>query len=143
MHIPLHAILQLTTRHALFAIATFGLASHCIFRRREPVNAIVLVALLVLLPAIFSLLLAPHYSVAKAIALSFITYFSTLFTSILAYRVSPFHPLAQYPGPLICKVSAFWMAWVAKTGKRHVYMQRLHDQYGDVVRTGIPFIVDP
>ncbi len=27
MHIPLHAILQLTTRHALFAIATFGLVS--------------------------------------------------------------------------------------------------------------------
>ena len=37
------------------------------------------------------------------------TYFATLLGSIAAYRISPFHPLARYPGPFIAKLSKLWM----------------------------------
>lgn len=53
----------------------------------------------------------------------------------IAYRLSPFHPLAHYPGPLLCKVSKGWMAYFAcRYKKSHIYVNELHQRYGDVVR---------
>jgi len=60
----------------------------------------------------------------------------TLCLSVIAYRVSPLHPLAEYPGPLICKISKLWAAYITSTGKQHIYYKQLHDQYGPYVRTG-------
>ena len=37
------------------------------------------------------------------------TYFATLIGSIVVYRVSPFHPLAEYPGLFITKISKLRM----------------------------------
>ena len=36
-------------------------------------------------------------------------YFAALLVSIAAYRISPFHPLARYPGPFVAKLSKLWM----------------------------------
>ncbi|KAJ7748813.1 cytochrome P450 [Mycena maculata] len=55
---------------------------------------------------------------------------------IVAYRVSPFHPLAQFPGPLLNKMTQIRLAYIVYTGKRHLEIARLHDEYGIVVRTG-------
>ncbi|KAI1782296.1 cytochrome P450 [Ganoderma leucocontextum] len=63
-------------------------------------------------------------------------YLTTLAGSIFAYRLSPFHPLARYPGPLIGKLSGFWMAYVSTGGRQQHYLKALHDRYGDVVRIG-------
>lgn len=60
----------------------------------------------------------------------------TLLSSIFTYRVSPFHPLAQYPGPLLCKASKLWTAYIAYRGKLHHYHRMLHVQYGPIVRVG-------
>ena len=40
---------------------------------------------------------------------TFLVYFVTLIGSIAAYRVSAFHPLSEYPGPIIAKLSKLWM----------------------------------
>ena len=63
-------------------------------------------------------------------------YLTTLVGSILAYRLSPFHPLARYPGPLLGKLSGFWMAYVSTGGRQQHYLKALHDRYGDVIRIG-------
>ncbi|KAI1781948.1 hypothetical protein LXA43DRAFT_1069521 [Ganoderma leucocontextum] len=65
-----------------------------------------------------------------------VLYLTTLAGSIFAYRFSPFHPLARYPGPLIGKLSGFWMAYVSTGGRQQHYLKALHDRYGDVVRIG-------
>jgi hypothetical protein len=52
------------------------------------------------------------------------------------YRLSPFHPLAKYPGPVIAKTSKLWAAYVCARGDLHRYYKNLHNRYGDVVRVG-------
>ncbi|PIL29990.1 cytochrome P450 [Ganoderma sinense ZZ0214-1] len=63
-------------------------------------------------------------------------YLAFLGTVIVGYRISPFHPLAQHPGPFLCKVSAFWMAYLSLEGEQHRYIRSLHERHGDVVRIG-------
>ncbi|OBZ68665.1 hypothetical protein A0H81_11383 [Grifola frondosa] len=91
--------------------------------------------LLITPPAVGVILLKNQSTLLNAIVIS-LTYLSTLTLSVVLYRLSPFHPLAKYPGPVINKISKLWMAWLARTGKQHLYIQQLHDYYGDVVRTG-------
>ncbi|KAG5730825.1 Cytochrome P450 67, partial [Termitomyces sp. T112] len=64
------------------------------------------------------------------------TFWATLGASIVVYRLSPFHPLAKYPGPLLCRVSKMYMAFLSLGGKQHTYYLQLHEQYGDIVRVG-------
>lgn len=52
------------------------------------------------------------------------------------WRISPFHPLSQIPGPIVCKLNGLFLARIVHTGKRHLYIKDLHDQYGTFVRTG-------
>lgn len=109
-----------------------------IFKRWEPWNIPTLATLTIVLPGILSALLVPHLGVVQAIAATFGTFFVSLYTSIALYRLSPFHPLAKYPGPTLGKLSALYMAWLVGGGKRHLYLQSLHRKYGDVVRIGAP-----
>ena len=55
----------------------------------------------------------------------------------LAYRLSPFHPLAKYPGPLMAKSSKWWAAYININGDLHRYYRDAHDRYGDVIRIGL------
>ena len=64
------------------------------------------------------------------------TYLATLVISTVVYRLSPFHPLARYPGPIGPRMSKFWMAFKCLGGSQHRYIQSLHHKHGDVVRTG-------
>lgn len=75
----------------------------------------------------------------QAALVSVATIFGTMFLSIAAYRLSPFHPLARYPGPLGCRLTKFWMAILSLSGRQHIYIQELHKRYGDVVRIGKRF----
>ncbi|KAI0075130.1 high nitrogen upregulated cytochrome P450 monooxygenase 2 [Panus rudis PR-1116 ss-1] len=132
----LNTLLTLPVRDALLTIAASGLTAHLIFKRWEPIALPALFVLLVGIPLALSALLLSHYSWFKSIPLSFLTYYTTLVSSILLYRLSPFHPLANVPGPLLSKLSQWHMIIVTQTGKRHVYIQRLHEKYGDIVRIG-------
>ncbi|KAL0060256.1 hypothetical protein AAF712_012966 [Marasmius tenuissimus] len=57
-------------------------------------------------------------------------------TSIVLYRISPFHPLANVPGPMIFKITKFWRMYICWTGKQHIMLKGLHDRYGPIVRSG-------
>lgn len=54
----------------------------------------------------------------------------------MLYRLSPWHPLASYPGPLPCKLSKLYMAYISQGEKQHLYLYNLHKRYGDIIRIG-------
>ncbi|KAM0293757.1 hypothetical protein ACHAPM_011479 [Fusarium culmorum] len=64
------------------------------------------------------------------------TYNVSLTASILVYRAF-FHRLRSFPGPFMAKLSRFYsLLKVAKTTRGCEDIQRLHEEYGDIVRTG-------
>ena len=66
----------------------------------------------------------------------FIAYLTSLVAWTVLYRISPIHPLAQYPGPFWCKTSKLWWGLLVMRGYSHYRLRALHEQYGDVVRIG-------
>ncbi|KAH7926174.1 cytochrome P450 [Leucogyrophana mollusca] len=58
----------------------------------------------------------------------------TLVSVTVTYRLSPFHPLARFPGPLINKVTSLKLAHIVFSGRRHLIIQSLHQKYGKFVR---------
>ena len=107
-----------------------------IFKRWEPQRVPSHIALLLVVPGILSTLLLDHVPTVMAVVSTFLGFYATILTSMVSYRLSPWHPLAKYPGPILCKLSKFWIAHIARQGKQHLYMQNLHETYGDVVRIG-------
>lgn len=61
-----------------------------------------------------------------------------LFTSIVIYRVSGYHRLsaAGFPGPFGARVTKLWHVWACRYSKNHEVLDRLHQEYGEFVRTG-------
>lgn len=106
------------------------------FKRTETHNPSHLVILLLGVPALLARVLVQHTSVLSAFLTTFGIYWATLATSIVLYRLSPWHPLAKYPGPLVCKITKFWFAFLSLKGKQHTYYAELHAKYGDIVRVG-------
>ncbi|KAF5362880.1 hypothetical protein D9758_007046 [Tetrapyrgos nigripes] len=95
----------------------------------------IVLALVPIFPAI-SLILYTPYSPLWAILTAYPAFYTCLGVSVTAYRLSPFHPLAQHPGPIIARVSKLWVVWKSLDGKLPKYYQKLHAQYGPVVRIG-------
>ncbi|EPQ50633.1 cytochrome P450 [Gloeophyllum trabeum ATCC 11539] len=57
--------------------------------------------------------------------------------SIACYRLSPWHPLSRFPGPVSARLTKWWMIYqIAVKGGRHVKLRELHAQYGPWVRVG-------
>ncbi|EKM52044.1 uncharacterized protein PHACADRAFT_102490 [Phanerochaete carnosa HHB-10118-sp] len=111
-------------------------ACHFIYNKWEPTYIPATTFLLLLLPLGLSTLLVPHYGPVLAPIVALTTYHGVLLASISLYRVSPWHPVSRYPGPLPAKLSKWWMVWQERHGKQHLYIRALHDRYGDVVRIG-------
>lgn len=111
--------------------------TYFIYKRYEPANIPSAIFLLLAIPGLLVQQLRSHFSdVLSAIAAIFSAYWAFIIIYTIAYRLSPFHPLAKYPGPLLCKVSKLWVSHIASTGKYHLYAKELHDQYGEMVRIG-------
>lgn len=66
------------------------------------------------------------------------SYFGALFLSIVVYRLA-FHRLRRFPGPLGGKITKGYALWLARDVKFVNEICKLHDQYGDIVRTGTSF----
>ncbi|KAJ7102698.1 cytochrome P450 [Mycena epipterygia] len=60
----------------------------------------------------------------------------TALALMIFYRLSPFHPLYSFPGPLSYRISNLRMARLVMSGSRHTTIQRLHSKYGKFVRIG-------
>lgn len=46
-----------------------------------------------------------------------------------------FHPLASYPGPFWARLTTFPSWWHTYNLDRHIWLRRLHDEYGPAVRS--------
>ena len=61
----------------------------------------------------------------------------TLFGEILIYRLYR-HPLKQFRGPFWARASTWWkVKHIAKAGTHYGLVNQLHEQYGEIVRTGM------
>ena len=107
------------------------------FKRLEPHNPYIHLALLVLVPILLAILTLPHFPnvLAALVPVLFLHNF-TILVLVAAYRLSPFHPLAAFPGPLLNRLTKLRMVRVMESGHQHWYDRELHRQYGDIVRTG-------
>ena len=116
---------------------TITKVTHVWYRNNEPQSLVLPVASTIVLCIPSTILLLPHVgSLSVAFPLAFITFLAAFFASISLYRLSPFHPLAKYPGPTRCKLTKFWTAWISFGGRAHIYYKELHDKYGPIVRIG-------
>ena len=123
----------------LVASANLGYpqGAHLYFKHHEPENYWKTGGVLLSLPLVPAAILVPHVSsTTYAIQLAFLIFFASLFSSIILYRISPFHPLAGYPGPLLWRITKFVPAWYGAKGKHHIALKKLHERYGPIVRTG-------
>lgn len=59
-----------------------------------------------------------------------------LLASISIYRVF-FHRLRNFPGPVLASVSKLWHVAHCLDSKNHILLEKLHQEYGDFVRTGM------
>ncbi|KAK0238637.1 cytochrome P450 [Armillaria nabsnona] len=119
--------------------AALGISSHALFKRQEPK----VLQFLALQAAGFISVFAAFLSktghpvdagIAATIAVD--TFLAGLTASIVVYRLSPWHPLAKYPGPRLAKITKWYMSyWIAK-GNRHLKLQELHEIYGPWLRIG-------
>jgi hypothetical protein len=95
------------------------------------------IVLLFVVPILLSLPVAfTGRQLYAAVPFTYTTYLSPLIFFTLAYRLSPFHPLSKYPGPITARMSKWWGAYVGAKGDMHRRYKRLHDRYGNVVRIG-------
>ncbi|KAF9261542.1 high nitrogen upregulated cytochrome P450 monooxygenase 2 [Marasmius fiardii PR-910] len=115
-----------------------GITTYFIFKRTETIASINLFILLLILPGSLPFVTAQKGLGSGVIqtTLGFLGYYATIIACTILYRLSPWHPLAAYPGPLICKLTKLKGAAVGRSGKQYLYYQELHRKYGDVVRIG-------
>lgn len=75
-------------------------------------------------------------SALSQVAISATLFNTGFFTSLVVYRLF-FHRLRKFPGPKLAAVSQFYsMSLAAKDMKLCIEIQKLHQQYGDIVRIG-------
>lgn len=63
-------------------------------------------------------------------------YLVSLAGTTVAYRLSPWHPLASFPGPWAAKASSLWLLYMSLGGQRYLLIDALHARYGPFVRIG-------
>ncbi|KAJ3718009.1 cytochrome P450 [Lentinula guzmanii] len=116
-----------------------SITNHLFFRKYEPFGRTVPYALVCLLVEPILLCLVQAYVSPVRWTRYLFTYgafYASLLSSIILYRLSPFHPLAKVPGPMMHKVSKLWSVWICWQGRQHTEFKAMHDKYGPVVRTG-------
>ncbi|KAF9269320.1 high nitrogen upregulated cytochrome P450 monooxygenase 2 [Marasmius fiardii PR-910] len=114
-----------------------GFLLHFLFHHLEKTHLRLLIVLALVIPlAPAQLLYHVHPTALLAEFISYSVCYTTLFSSIVLYRLSPLHPLSKYPGPVLAKCTKFWGMYQTHTGKAHVKSLELHRRYGPVVRIG-------
>ncbi|KAL5514477.1 hypothetical protein ACEPAG_2565 [Sanghuangporus baumii] len=133
-------LLELPLRDAILLDIACAFAVHAFYRKYEP-DASALVTQLILLvavPSIPAVSFLRHFqdSLGLGILVAFTIFYFSLVTSIILYRLSPWHPLSKYPGPVLAKISKLWITYRQARGKLHLDLKELHGRYGLYVRIG-------
>ncbi|THG96803.1 hypothetical protein EW145_g7714, partial [Phellinidium pouzarii] len=134
-----NASVAYSMRDAVLFDVVGALVVHAFYNRYEvyPSHLALTLVLLGAVPSISTVFLTSHIeSVIAAIMLSFSLFYAAMLASIVIYRISPFHPLSRYPGPLLAKISKFYGIWKASSGKNHIFHKEIHERYGPYVRVG-------
>lgn len=79
-----------------------------------------------------------HISWRQGFVLGSITcgvYALCLWGSMICYRLF-FHPLNNFPGPVLARISKLWHLAHCHDSKNHLLMERMYAKYGSFVRTG-------
>ena len=122
---------------------------HQIFRRNEPRNA--LSAIVTLASADAALYVAfrrfeaipLEYAQSSVLGIIGVSMVVALLLSIAIYRLSPWHPLAQFPGPVDHKLTKIRTAYSSWRGVHFKNVKKMHDKYGPVVRVGSSWSIHP
>nr|BAK09371.1 cytochrome P450 [Postia placenta] len=141
-------------RDAILVCALPAVATYLWLKWYEAKSLSTLTVLLGVVPAFSTVLLSQSLSFLRAASLSFVVHYAVVLSCACLYRLSPFHPLAPYPGPFLCKISKLWLVYMTSRGKLHLYFHELHSRYGPIVRVGpnelsttevdiFPFILGP
>ncbi|THG95748.1 hypothetical protein EW145_g7904 [Phellinidium pouzarii] len=141
-HYPYVDLPTLDFRDAILVVVAGALIVHLIYKKYEvqPSSYFLTVLLLLATPYISSTFLLNHFaSPSSAYLTGFLTFYTSILTSIAFYRLSPWHPLAKYPGPVLAKLSKFWIIAVILKGDQLRVIADLHKKYGPYVRTGVCF----
>ncbi|KAI0706673.1 high nitrogen upregulated cytochrome P450 monooxygenase 2 [Earliella scabrosa] len=115
-----------------------GVISHQVLRKYETFSVTAHFALLVLSPCFAYLSTSSRSSSFsfQELLLCLFAHAGTVLMSAMAYRLSPLHPLAHYPGPVQYRISKLVFGLEATRGYSHYRLKDLHARYGDVVRIG-------
>ncbi|KAF8827445.1 hypothetical protein HHX47_DHR4000329 [Lentinula edodes] len=119
------------------ALCATVFATHLWFKAHEPKSMLPFLATILIIPTFPAYVLSCSQILPiLACCLAYPSFYMLLFISIGSYRLSPFHPLSNYPGPTIAKISKVWTVHKSMDGKLAHYYKMLHDQYGPIVRVG-------
>jgi hypothetical protein len=109
--------------------------AHVVSHRFPPTSLPAFAAVVTIFPVLLTVI-SPGNLWAWSFLSNLAIYLISLGLSITAYRLSPLHPLAKYPGPVLARVSRFWAIYQVGTGQQHLTSHQLFKRYGNVVRTG-------
>jgi hypothetical protein len=117
-----------------------ALISHYVFNQREPLVSEFLGWMALFQLFVISLWQTQPHLREASLPLVLLScnwnYFIALGSSIAAYRLL-FHPLRKYPGPLLGKLSKFYVSYIGLTrGGLHLWLEDLHAKHGKIVRYG-------
>lgn len=122
---------------ACLASAAAGVAFHGVVQYIE-LDLILLHALVAasfLLPALIYIDINVYDSTLQFSTLKLACFAFGLTSSILIYRAF-FHRLRRFPGPFAARLSKLYAVSLSTGLRYNIELQKLHQKYGDVVRTG-------
>lgn len=123
--------------------AALGVGSHAFYfrsgehHRKGLLYFQVIVAAVPALIALIALSTGVLWLVAVKVALKLeLVFLLSLWLSSTLYRLSPFHRLASFPGPLACRWTKLAQSFANRNLKGFQELDKLHRKYGDYVRIG-------
>lgn len=117
-----------------------GLSSHAILAKGEwdLVAWKYMLGLAMLQPLSFGVICKLGQTLANSallVLLLDLSFFLPLILSLSIYRLF-FHPLYNFPGPFRARLSMYWKMHALTKQAAYQVTQELHQEYGDLVRTG-------